>query len=145
MAQLARQGACDTAVRHKAVALTRLLLQKDFPQEACVCLAFVRDQIRYVRDIYDVETIATPAVLLQIGAGDCDDKATLLAALLCSIGHQVRFAAVAFEPDSFSHVWLQDHIDGMGWVDLEPTEPYPCGRSIPLHGAVEFLHQDVNP
>src|SRR5579872_6161298 len=79
MAELARSGSQTAAVRNKAVSLTKRLLQKDFRGEACACLGFVRDQIRYVRDIYDVETIAAPAWLLQIGAGDCDDKATLLA------------------------------------------------------------------
>jgi len=70
-----------------------------------------------------------------------------LAALLASIGHPVRFVAVAFEPAQFSHVWLQDWIDGRpgAWLDLEPTEPYPCGQAIPQHGAVDYLYQDVNP
>lgn len=142
MAHLASQGARQIEVRNTAIALTQGLGDKDFRGEACACLAFVRDQIRYVRDIYDVEIMATPDWLLKIKAGDCDDKAVLLASLLSSIGHPVRFVAVAFEPNQFSHVWVQDHVYG-AWLDLEATEPYACGQAIPTADAVEFLHCEV--
>lgn len=136
-------------IRNLAVSLTTRgfldgtgLKQKDFAGEADRCLAFVRDNIRYVGDIADVEVLHDPVTLLQVGAGDCDDKCILLAALLLSIGHQVRFVAVAFEPQAYSHVWLQDLIYGK-WLDLEPTEPLPLGRSIPTRDAKSFLYQDV--
>ncbi len=48
---------------------------------------FVRDNIRYIKDIRDVETVAYPDITLQQGQGDCDDKSVLLASLLESIGH----------------------------------------------------------
>lgn len=149
MALLARAGLRDQAVRNKAVALTTRgflsgtgLKQKDFLGEAQRIHAFVRDQIRYVRDTDGVELLHDAPTLLKIGAGDCDDKAILLASLLGSIGHPTRFVAVAFAPDQFSHVWLQDYINGR-WVDLEATEPIPFGRSVPTGGAVAFLEQIV--
>lgn len=81
---------------------------------------------------------------MDIGAGDCDDKAILLAALLASIGHDgVRFIALSQEPGQFSHVWVQDWIQGRGWVDLEPTEPIACGKRVPHRGAREYLTCDV--
>lgn len=137
-------------VRNLAVELTTKgfldgtgLAQKDFAGEADRCLAFVRDDIRYVRDIDGVETLHDPVTLLRLGAGDCDDKAILLAALLLSIGHDaVRFIAGAWEPGQYSHVWLQDQIYGQ-WVDLESTEPIPFGQSVPTSDAVGFLTQDV--
>lgn len=137
-------------VRNVAVEITtrgfwngRGLKQKDFTGEARRCLEYVRDNIRYVRDIADVETLHDPVTLLKIGAGDCDDKAILLAALLLSIGHdRLRFIAMAQAPDQYGHVWLQDYIGGC-WVDLEPTEPIPFGSSVPKTGAVSFLTLDI--
>lgn len=137
-------------VRNLAVQLTTQgfltgqgLQQKDFRGEAERLLTFVRDDIRYVRDISDVETLHDPVTLLKVGAGDCDDKAILLAALLKSIGFdEVQFVAIAFEPDLYSHVWVRAKVDGK-WLDLEPTEPIPCGQSIPTRGAVATLTQDV--
>lgn len=129
-------------VRNQAVNLTRGLLQKDFESEARRCLAFVRDQIRYVRDIDNVETLHDPVTLLKIRAGDCDDKSILLAALLLSIGGRVRFIATSFSPGLFSHVWTQVHVYGK-WIDLEPTEPLPFGSRIPSRGTVKEIFQDV--
>lgn len=149
MATLARKGLRNQSIRNLAVQLTTAgflngtgLKQKDFTGEARRILRFVRDDIRYVRDTDGVELLHDPVTLLQTGAGDCDDKAILLAALLGSIGHQTRFVAVSFEPNIFCHVWLQDCLDGK-WVDLEPTEPIPFGQSVPTAKALKLLYQDV--
>lgn len=149
MAALAREGIRDQRIRNAAVAITTRgflngtgLQQKDFEGEARRIHAFVRDQIRYVRDTDGVELLHDPATVLQVGAGDCDDKAILTAALLGSIGHPTRFVAIAFEPGRFEHVWLQDNVNGR-WIDLETTEPYAYGRSVPTGGAAAVLHQDV--
>lgn len=141
-------------VRNRALAITRGLRPKDFRSEACACLAWVKANIRYVRDMRAAEVLHDPVTLLgfpgwQAGdfqlvpdamAGDCDDMALLLSALLESIGHQTRFIAVAYAPDQFSHVWLQDRIDG-SWLDLEATEPLACGSRVP-RGVAEIV-QDV--
>lgn len=149
MADLARRGIRDQRIRNLAVAITTKgflngagLRQKDFEGEARRIHAFVRDQIRYVRDTDGIELLHDPATLLQIGAGDCDDKAILAASLLGSIGHPTRFVAIALEPGRFSHVWLQDYLGGR-WVDLETTEPLPFGRRVPLRGIVETITHDV--
>lgn len=141
----------DQRVRNLSVKLTTDgflsgtgLKQKDFDGEARTLLEFVRDQIRYVRDTDGLELLHDPATVLQIGAGDCDDKAILLASMLGSIGHPTRFIAVAFEPDNYSHVWVQDYLGGR-WVDLEPTEPIPFGQSIPMGRASATMTQDVLP
>lgn len=118
------------------------LPQKDFTGEAKRLCQYVRDQIRYVWDIQGVETLHPAEWVLKVGQGDCDDKAILLAALLLSIGHFPRFAAVAFEPDQFSHVWVQDYLNN-AWVDLEPTENLPFGQSVPLRDAVKVITLDA--
>ena len=108
---------------------------------------FVRDDIRYVGDIDDTETLHTAEQVLQQGAGDCDDKAILLAALILSIGRSpVRYVAAAFHtPGEFEHVWVQwCDIESSGrWIDLETTEPLPCGRSVDTRDAVDFMTQGI--
>lgn len=135
-------GSQTLPIRNKAVELTRGLVQKDYSSEAKACLEFCRDRIRYVRDIRNIETLHDPVTLLNQGAGDCDDKAILLAALLLSIGHRVRFVAVAFTPDQYSHVWAQDQVYGK-WIDLEPTEPLKFGQRIPTSAGATYLYQEV--
>lgn len=142
-------------IRNQALQLTRALRSKDFRGEACACLAYVKASVRYVRDIRSAEVIHDPVTLMgypghlagdwrpcpQARAGDCDDMAILLSALLESIGHQTRFRAVAYRPEQFAHVWVQDRVAGQ-WLDLEPTEPIACGARVPA-GVAEIV-QDVS-
>lgn len=117
-------------VRELALSLTRRLPQKDFRGELNALFNYVQNHIRYVRDVYDVETIQTPVKTLEYGQGDCDDKSSLLAALLESIGHKTRFKAVGFTPGQISHVLLEANVLGE-WIPLETTEPVALGWTPP--------------
>jgi transglutaminase-like putative cysteine protease len=131
MRALARQYALDPNIRHVAASLVQNLPQKDWSGQVRALHAFVRDRIRYLRDIDGVETIQTPDKTLQLAYGDCDDKSTLLATLLKSIGHPSRFIAVGFKaPDQYQHVYV-DTLIGTKWVALETTEPVEMGWSPP--------------
>lgn len=127
MAELARRGMKSPAVRAAAVQITRGLRQKDYLAEARAVHEWVRDQVRYVRDVAGVETLHTADRLLTDRAGDCDDKSVLIAALLGSIGHRLRFVAVGFGRQGFAHVYPEALIGGRWWP-LEATEPWPMGQ-----------------
>jgi transglutaminase-like putative cysteine protease len=130
MRRAALAAKINPAIRELAVRLTNDLQDEDFRGEIERLFIFVRDQVRYVQDINNVETVQTPDYTLSIGAGDCDDKATLLASLLESIGHPARFAALAFAPDQFEHVIVETRL-GPRWIPLETTpvegKPAPLG------------------
>lgn len=126
MSALVKQYKKSMAVRGTALQLISNCAQKDWPCEVQALHAFVRDQIRYVNDVTDVETVSTPDILLQDRAGDCDDKSTLLAALLESIGHPTRFIAIGFEPGIYEHVYVETKV-GNKWVALETTENVNAG------------------
>jgi len=106
------------------------LKQKDYAGEVAALHAYVRDQVRYVRDIDGVETLQTPEQTLNLGQGDCDDKSTLLAAMLASLGHKARFEAVGFQPGRYSHVFVSAKLRDK-WVPLETTLPVPMGWAPP--------------
>lgn len=128
MSRLVLEGKKALPVVLKARQLTSDLNQKDYASEAATIHAWVRDNVRYVRDPRGVESVTAPAQMLQIMSGDCDDKSVLCAALLEAIGHPTRFMAVGSMPNHFSHVFPQTKI-GQRWVTLECTEPWPMGRS----------------
>lgn len=138
MRQLTAHYKTDPTIRELALRLTRNLPQKDFYGEARELWAFVKHNIRYTLDVNGVETIQTPLKTLEYGAGDCDDKALLLAALLESIGHETRFKAVGFHSGLINHVLLETNIRGK-WLAMETTEPVPLGWTPPnvkqlMHG-----------
>jgi hypothetical protein len=126
MRDVVKSGKKSLVVRNTAISLIGELPQKDWFNENKILHRFVRDEIRYVKDIRGVETVQTPDVTMQIKAGDCDDKSVLLAALLESIGHPTRFVAIGFAPDDYVHVMVESRI-GTAWVPLETTEPVEMG------------------
>jgi transglutaminase-like putative cysteine protease len=129
MARLAREASLEPAIQGLAIELTQGVRNEDFYGEIAALHAFVRDEIRYVQDVNGVETLRPPLDTLALGAGDCDDKSVLLAALLESIGHPARYTAVAFEPDLFEHVYVESRFDWRGrkWLPLETTKEVPPG------------------
>lgn len=142
MVRLAREGSKDVGV----ITLARQVLraayvpEKDKSGEITALQHFVRDSVRYTQDPYDTEMVQTPKRTLEIQTGDCDDKATLLAALLGSIGIPPRFVAVGFNGGPYSHVLTEARL-GTKWIPLETIvagkEPgwFPPGvtRQMPAH------------
>lgn len=128
MRDFARQAvrSPEQIIRNKAEDLTRHLPARNWFAEIKALHEFVRDDIRYLRDPVNLERVATPETTLETGQGDCDDKATLLAALLESIGHPARFVAVALDHGPFSHVLVETQA-AHNWVPLETIIPRPVG------------------
>ncbi len=129
MVSLVRQWKKDPGVRELATQLVRNLPQGDTTAEVKALHAFVRDRIRYTNDTRNVETIQTPQATLQLGVGDCDDKSTLLASLLESIGRPTRFVALAFgQPPKYSHVLVETMLGtNRQWFPLETIKPVEAG------------------
>lgn len=131
MRSIVRQYKKNPTIRELALRQVRRLPDKNFTAEANALFKFVRDNIRYVKDINGVETIHTPIELLKRGQGDCDDQSILLASLLESIGHPTAFEAIGFAPQTFSHVFVKSRV-GNKWVSMDPIMTnWPMGKSAP--------------
>lgn len=139
MSGLVKKYKSHQLVRELAIQLTNRLNQKNFKGEVGLLHQFVRDKIRYVKDIAGVETLQAPLQTLRIGAGDCDDKSILVAAFLESLGHPTRFVAVGFQRGSYSHVLVQTKL-GSKWVSVECTEPVQLGWFPPRVKTVMMQH-----
>lgn len=114
-------------VRALALQVTRQCEPKNWACYVYRIQEWVQGNIRYVRDVTDVETLQTPDVTLRDRAGDCDDHSILVASLLQSIGHRVRFLAVGFRTlGPFAHVFTETHL-GPYWRSVETTELKPVG------------------
>lgn len=137
MANVAIDFSTNPSLRQFAGSLTSGLPQHDLYSEAETLSNYVRDHIRFIRDPATAELLQLPDYTLAVGYGDCDDKVTVLAALLLSIGIPVRFVAVGPNSSTYIHVFLQANING-NWVTSEtaaPT-PVPFGRVAPQAAAL---------
>jgi transglutaminase-like putative cysteine protease len=126
MVRIARSSKNSFIVRQQAMNLVAHVKQKAWLDEVRAIHEYVRDVVRYVKDINGVETLATPEQTLRMMQGDCDDKSLLTASLLEAIGHPTRFVAVATRPGDYEHVLVETRI-GNKWIPVETTEPVPVG------------------
>lgn len=118
-------------IRRLASNLVRELQPKDYVGEVKAIHEYVKNSIRYLQDVYDVETLHTPDEIILRQQGDCDDKTILAASLLQSIGHPVRLVAVGFDNSGeYQHVYPETKI-GNRWFTVETTEDVDIGWEPP--------------
>lgn len=117
-------AASEQTVRLTAISIVKAagVAPRDWTGEVSALQTWVRDNIRFTRDPEQFELLQTPEKTLEIGAGDCDDQATLLAAMLSALGHPTQFIAVGFDGGPFSHVLVRTKI-GDSWVPAETILP----------------------
>lgn len=137
MRRLAREGSRDANIRAAAVRIIWLQGERNELHEVESIFDYVRDSIRYIRDPLCFEAVAHPAQVLALGYGDCDDKSTLLAALLESVGYATRFVIAGYRSNSPEHVYAQVLVNGQ-WIDADPTEPYSLGYAPPSPIFIEY-------
>ena len=132
MRALVKRYRTDMLIRQTALNLLTLVPPKDSFGEVSAIFEFVRDHIRYVGDVLDVETLATPDKTLALRAGDCDDKSVLLAALLESVGYNTRFVVAGYNfPGVFEHVYVSVLLGDGSLLSLDPSEDQPAGFEPP--------------
>lgn len=123
MGQIVRKYKSDAGVAMAARRITSAVPERNASGTVSTLQSWVRDHIKYVNDPRGVEMVQTPPQTLTIMTGDCDDKATLLATLLETMGFATRFAAIAVNGEPFfSHVMTQVRL-GARWVNLETILP----------------------
>src|SRR5215813_1158000 len=95
---LVKEGAKDFCVRQRAIdiLIENAVRPKDYPGEIRALFEWVKNNVRYPRDIYRVELLHSARRMLELRAGDCDDMTILLGALLMSTGHPVRLVLAGF-------------------------------------------------
>ena len=120
------EGAEHPQVRDFALAATAQCADRDDWGQAQAIYRAVKNQIRY-RGEYG-QTAQTPLLTLKWGAGNCVQSATLVAALLQSIGIPVRIQTVALPGRrDFGHVFavagIRQHGRVAQWRALDTTVP----------------------
>jgi hypothetical protein len=128
---LVRSGAKDFYVRQKAIdiLLERGVRPKNYLGEINALFEWVQRNIRYTKDPVKVEVLHSARRMLELRAGDCDDMAILLGAMLEAVGHPVRLVLTGptpLQPTLFTHIYVEAWRQG-DWIPLDPTMPHPMG------------------
>lgn len=133
MRRLVRQFRDEPRIRDAALRATVRCGPVDDEGRMREILNWTRKVVRYERDVADQETISDPLHTLErvmvygAAAGDCDDAAVLMAALLESIGIRTRFVAVSARRDrQLHHVAIEAYDKRRdAWRHLDPFRPDP--------------------
>lgn len=112
--------------------------------EARAVREWVQTHVRYFADPHGAEVVGEPFFVMQNG-GDCDDLATLAAALLIALGHNARLAAVRWEGRTqYTHAVVAD-LTAQAVVDpvsvapeIWPPKPYKVGSFLYIKPSGEF-------
>lgn len=119
-----------------------------YADEALAIGQFVKLYVRYVRDPSGIEYLQSPVMMIQQmrtaggSQGDCDDMATLTAALLLSVGHEPFFRAVRYQGNNssnYNHIYVVDYEKNRGGprrrIVLDTiVKDRPIGYEVP-HGS----------
>lgn len=137
-------------VRDKSVQLCQNLQQGDFKQ-ARKLYEYVRDEIKYIKDPSGFDFIQKPEITMKLNAGDCEDKAILLASLLMAISFEAALIFVDTDNDgTVDHVYNAVYIENApDYCKPFPTKILPDGKDIhhwiPLDSTLENLDFGVIP
>lgn len=141
MRDYVRTSKSDPVILSAASSIIFLTPERDQWSEVEALFNFVRDTIRYQRDVAGIETLTIPRVTLVREVGDCDDQVTLLCSLLESVGYPTRFVIAGYSGAEFEHVYCQVFANGE-WVNCDPTEfrgaLYSLGYAPPAPTIIEI-------
>lgn len=138
-------------IRNHAAAIATTAGPKDFMGQLNAVYDDFIKRWRYVKDPLTKELVtSSPQAVWRLtmagdgigvglgkGAGDCDCATVALGAELESIGFKIRIATTANKKAPpgklFSHVFIQAHVPGHGWVTVDPVlhPKRPFGATTP--------------
>lgn len=123
------RGEQSTLVRGVKDHIIREVQPKDYLSEIIAVRNFVHEKCKYSNDALGVEQVQDPEricdQIVKYGKAvtDCDDMATLMAALFRQLGRETEFVTVGFGPQgSYSHVFPRVREPKSGkWIVTDPV------------------------
>lgn len=129
-------GARSPKIRALAINIINAanVANKDYFGMAEAIHNYVRDNIRYVKDVVGQETLSYPEeTLFNSRGGDCDDLSIAEIALLGSIGIRSYPVVIGLDPGRYSHVYVHIEIPpGRGRYAGQTIAADPIMREWPL-------------
>lgn len=122
MRRFAHKGKTDLRVRRLVEVECADLEPGDYASEAWAIYGWVHANVRYMQDIQGVEFVKEPWATVQSRSGDCDDIATLIAAMLMTSGKRAVFSLVGYDGSPLpSHVYCNVVTPRGHLVPLDPV------------------------
>lgn len=109
--------------------------EKDWRAEVEAIFEFVRRNVRYTLDPYDLELFQRARRSLENRTADCDDQVILSGALLQAVGYPIRLVIIDTGKGGYSHIYLHVGVPPMNpnkWIPFDLTAVNePLGWEVP--------------
>jgi transglutaminase-like putative cysteine protease len=123
------RGERSVMVRQLTGRVVAHLQPKDYLSEIIAVRNFVTEKVRFMNDPLTTEWISDPQRLVEeitargSTVGDCDDIASLIAAMARQLGREVELVVVGFgAPGQYSHVFTRVKEPKSGrWIVTDPV------------------------
>lgn len=121
--------------------------ERDWWGEIKSVFGAIRDNVRYVRDIYNVDTFQAPNRTLEFNGGDCDDYTITLGSVLQSIGYPIKVRIVqSRDSNDYNHIFLlvglPPRVPG-AWYSLDASVNKPAGWHPPKSMLKKIKDYDI--
>jgi len=123
------RGERSVKLRSITESVVQGLQPKDYLSEILAVRHYVASHVRYLNDPLTTEWTKDPERLADeildrgVAVGDCDDIASLIAAMLRQCGREVEFITVGFgAPGKYAHVFVRAKEPKTGrWIVCDPV------------------------
>mgnify|MGYP001569831718 CR=1 FL=1 len=152
--KMVKKSVRDPRIRQLAVQIvsqkcgnTWCIKEKDYLGELKAIYQYMRSNVRYVRDIKDLDTFQHAIRTFEFKGGDCDCMLIAAIALLLAIGHEPRIAVIrTVGSPEWNHIYLQDGIPPQGpkrWIAFDASVPKYVGWEAPKQWVAERKFYNV--
>jgi len=140
---LAVKGSTDPAIRQHALTAVRQRCgdgwctpEGDGDAEIRAVFAYLKQHYRYVHDPSGRDWFQHPVRTLELGGGDCDDAASLVAAMMASIGYQTKLRVIrTHNAPTWNHIYTLVGLPAnkpSRWIPIDLTVDKPVGWEAPM-------------
>lgn len=122
--------------------------EKNWEAEVVAIFDWMRNNVRYTRDVTGYDTYRAAKRTLQLGIGDCDDYTATMGAVLQAVGYPLRITVVGVDSKEPNHVYLRVGLPPQKptrWPALDASVARPPGWEITQEpGARVLYRKDFN-
>ena len=96
--------------------------ERDWDAEVDAVYRYVREKVRFTRDIHEVELFQKPKRTLEHAIGDCDDIAILIGSICQAVGYPVILRVIGLRGGPFQHVYAMAGIPPHSPTKYKPLD-----------------------
>ena len=125
LANLIEEGSRSPKIRETALAIVKNCASRDYLCELKSIFKWLKENIRFVGDIKDIDTYHTAERVLNLRQADCDDSLILGASLCASIGYPILIKIISQDKNEpFHHIYFLAGVSPdkpTKWYAMDPS------------------------